>query len=172
MIEQVKAILAESPNRNFERGIHARFFRINQKWGFKFYNHRGDAMANLKSQQFAAMAGVGCKCGDSIEEVVWSGDHGPQKWYGFITECVAVTGKEMCRRRFFPELMLDKMPGMYTCYEKMNSIISLKKQSAFMTKCKRRGVRVSDWHWGNYGWLGFYKNGNPKDLRLIDFSCD
>jgi len=174
MIEQAQAILAETPHMNFETGIHARFFRINQKWGFKFYTYRGGAESNLKSQQFAANAGVGCKCGDEVAEIFYGVDIDgqPRKWYGFVTECVAVTCKEMVRRRYYPQLILDRMPGMYTCWEQMNAIFSPKRQETFKKKCRRVGVKVSDWHWGNYGWLGFYKNGNPKGLRLIDFSCD
>ena len=138
-------------NNSHDSGMSASFVRINDEWGFKFYESE---WARDETHQLQSMA-YEIDCAPAIGEKIDIDGDG-MVIYGYITQIANV----------FIGGGIDE-DGWYADeddFEEVMSINDFLELKQVLDKCKNELVEITDIHGGNFGRL---KNGR---IVIIDFS--
>ena len=161
MIEQAIDLLNGPRKPKLETGVDAKFFRINDKWGFKFYGSPQMAELTYEFQGWANEAGLAPKLGEYQEFDLYQSKHSnrTEKWWGYITECVDGVLDNAWKD------MSHKYPGTWRAWD-IQEYKDLTKNLRTMFRAK--GVKLKhahdlDMHIGNVGFIG-------ENLVCFDFS--
>jgi hypothetical protein len=139
-----KSLIKDSPASKISSGCSAKFIRIDDKSGIKYYESKLMRDFTYKIQKRAHKYGVAPKVGSKFTTTI-DGD----KVYGYITETIMYTHKEQYLKDIIRSVREKDVPGYY-------ELINILENKVKIT--------IDDMHWANIGWL---PNGQ---LVAIDFS--
>lgn len=150
MLDIVKGLIKVSPNDAYNSGVDARFMKINDQWGFKFFTDKYTRDKTHKLQKKAHKIGCAPEIGTQFTTKTPDGN----KVYGYITECVTKLGNEIYRKKY-------GNPGTFgASTNDMNKINGYKE----LIEQLKTIMDAKDMHGGNVGTLA---NGK---MVAIDFS--
>jgi hypothetical protein len=153
MIAEAVALMSTTPihSGKYQEGADAKFLRINDKWGLKFFQREDQRNDSYVLQEQAAELGLAPQIGDKFEFTFGDDD----TRYGFITECIV----ETCNDRFRPEINWNDYST--TPWQRM---YAMQEYQDLINGLRNNGFAANDMHEANVGWL--------PDGRLvaIDFS--
>lgn len=158
MLDIVETIITETHSSDYQSGCDARFKKINDQWGLKFFEEEKIRDQTFDLQYTAWEIGCGPELGDKFDLTLPDGT----PVYGYITECIVKDGNVLYAEEmgdestYNPDLEDVESDDMHQVYGYTRMIERLK-----------RVMEVEDIHGGNVGIL------DSGRLVVIDFSgCD
>ena len=163
MLEAVAKIIRQTPIDEYSHGIAAKFYRIDEKWGLKFFineEHARDKTYEL--QQLASQYGLAPQIGSKFDMDLPDG----RRAYGYITETLPKTMRDVFLEKHGYTNHTTLYKEDQRLYWKGSGEWDDTGFSQDLHKdLKYIGIESWDLHWGNVGYL----NGR---LVSIDFSED
>jgi len=158
MLSKVFEITGTTPIESYEKGVAAKFTRIDDKWGIKLYRNEYMRDKTYRFQDLAHSIGCAPSLGDKFK-VVLPDD---REYHGYITECIS----ETFLKRHLNELGLESKSDL-SSDEYYNILDEMEDDEEFKILCEEInsiGISTNDMHASNVGYL---PNGK---LVAIDFS--
>ena len=154
MLDQVFDVVGKTPVESYEKGVCAKFARINDEWGIKLYRDEYTRDKTYRFQDLANSVECAPRLGDKFS-VVLPDD---KTYYGYITECITET---------FLKRYLNRLGLECNSDEHYDLLDEMEEDEEFKTLCRdinSIGISTNDMHASNVGYL---PNGR---LVAIDFS--
>lgn len=150
MLDIVKELIRVSPNDSYTYGCDAKFMKIDNQWGFKFFHDKNIRNITYKLQKKAYTI----QCAPAIGKAFSITTPNNDKVYGYITECVVKLGNDIYKEKL--GINGDYCAGIY-------QMMTIDGYDDLINNLKKI-MTVRDMHGSNVGLL---HNGK---MVAIDFS--
>lgn len=151
-----------TPVESWERGAAARFIRITEKWGLKFYQNEAIRNKTYDFQSRCAEDGLAPRVGDLFEfSLPFNENETPISVFGYLTECIEETYGDRYAYKMFGDSYENCSKNQQIEVDDM--MFGDRKYNDLITGIYWTGISTKDIHALNIGFIG-------NRLICIDFS--